>query len=92
MPLYEYECPTCGNRFELFRPVTDQRTEVCPQCGSSARRRIAPAGIIFKGSGFYKTDYGSSSGGSPPKDGEGETKTPKDKTTKEKTASKADED
>ena len=60
MPTYEYRCPD-GHEFEKFyRKISDAGAEVaCPQCGKIAQRRIsAGAGLVFKGSGFYITDYG----------------------------------
>jgi len=61
MPTYEYECKDCGHSFELFQSMTEIRMEKCPQCGGILRRLIGKGtGIIFKGSGFYATDYRSS--------------------------------
>ena len=60
MPTYEYECKDCGHSFELFQSMTETRLEECPQCGGVLRRLIGMGtGIIFKGSGFYATDYRS---------------------------------
>ncbi|MEO0091240.1 MAG: zinc ribbon domain-containing protein [candidate division WOR-3 bacterium] len=58
MPTYEYECETCHHKFEEFQKITDKPLKKCPQCGNKVRRLIsAGAGLIFKGSGFYITDY-----------------------------------
>ena len=60
MPTYEFECPT-GHQFDKFyRKISDAPVEVpCPECGQTAQRRLSGgAGLIFKGSGFYITDYG----------------------------------
>ena len=61
MPTYEYYCsdPTCGNEFECFQSMKDPVLSECPKCGKSTlKRKIGTgAGIIFKGSGFYETDY-----------------------------------
>jgi len=58
MPTYEYECGKCGARFELFQSITAATTADCPKCSSKAHRLIGSgAGFIFKGSGFYATDY-----------------------------------
>jgi putative FmdB family regulatory protein len=59
MPLYEYECDACGQRFEVIRKFSDPPLEVCTKCGNGPVRRLpsSPA-IQFKGSGFYITDYG----------------------------------
>ncbi len=62
MPTYEYECDQCGERFEEFQQITARPLETCPACGGPVRRLIGPgAAIIFKGSGFYATDYGRGS-------------------------------
>jgi putative FmdB family regulatory protein len=57
MPIYEYECEKCDFRFELRRSFSDNGGGICPQCGCEAQRRFAQVPIIFKGSGFYVTDY-----------------------------------
>ena len=58
MPTYDYECRSCGHSFEAFQKMSDKPLENCPKCGSKVKRLIgAGAGIIFKGSGFYATDY-----------------------------------
>lgn len=58
MPTYEYECRKCGHRFERFQSITAAPVKTCPQCrGRVARLLSGGAGIIFKGSGFYQTDY-----------------------------------
>ncbi|MGD2105961.1 MAG: zinc ribbon domain-containing protein [Anaerolineae bacterium] len=56
MPLYEYECESCGVRFERRQHMEDEPVEVCPECSGNVHRLIQPVGIIFKGSGFYVTD------------------------------------
>ncbi len=57
MPIYEYECTSCGHRFEKRQRFSDEPLATCPTCGNTVRRLLYPAGIIFKGSGFYVTDY-----------------------------------
>lgn len=65
MPTYEYKCNECGNNFEEFQSITDEPIKTCPQCNGSVRRLIgAGAGPIFKGSGFYQTDYKNNSANS----------------------------
>jgi len=62
MPTYQYECTKCGYTFEAFQKITDEPVKVCPKCGSPVKRLISGGmGIIFKGSGFYTTDYKRSS-------------------------------
>lgn len=58
MPTYEYLCQTCSHRFETWQKMTDDPLTTCPECGNGIRRVLYPAGIVFKGSGFYKTDNG----------------------------------
>ena len=61
MPTYEYECQKCGHRFEEFQSMKDAALTKCPQCKGKLKRLVgAGAGFIFKGSGFYTTDYRSS--------------------------------
>jgi putative FmdB family regulatory protein len=61
MPTYEYECKKCG-RFEQFQRITEGKLKKCPTCKGPVKRLLgAGAGIIFKGSGFYQTDYRSES-------------------------------
>ena len=62
MPTYDYECKACHHRWELFQSIKAEPEKKCPKCGKrQAQRVIGPgAGIIFKGSGFYQTDYRSS--------------------------------
>src|SRR5438876_6051891 len=61
MPTYEYECDACGHKFEKFHSITAAPIKKCPECGKSKVRRLigTGAGLIFKGSGFYITDYRS---------------------------------
>ena len=92
MPTYEYKCDACGAQFERFQSITAEPIKRCPECGKAKVRRLigTGAGLIFKGSGFYITDYrdssykdkakaesGSSSAGTPsdaPSNGKSETK------------------
>ncbi|MDO9542725.1 MAG: zinc ribbon domain-containing protein, partial [Kiritimatiellia bacterium] len=60
MPTYEYECKKCNRIFEVFQGITAKPLRKCPDCKGKIRRLIGRgAGIIFKGSGFYQTDYRS---------------------------------
>lgn len=58
MPTYDYQCTACSNAFEKFQQISAKPLRRCPMCGGALRRLIGPgAGVIFKGSGFYETDY-----------------------------------
>ncbi len=57
MPVYEYSCAECGERFEQYRKVTARSAARCPECGGRGQKVFRPVGIIFKGSGFHCTDY-----------------------------------
>jgi putative FmdB family regulatory protein len=63
MPTYEYTCDHCGHHFELFQQMTDPVKRKCPECGRRALRRLVGpgAGVLFRGNGFYQTDYRSDS-------------------------------
>lgn len=63
MPTYEYICENCGCEFERFQSITARPLRKCPECGKSTLKRLVGtgSGIIFKGSGFYQTDYRSES-------------------------------
>ena len=62
MPTYEYECKDCGYKFEVFQNMTDKPLKKCSVCGGTVERLIGTgSGIIFKGGGFYATDYRSKS-------------------------------
>ena len=57
MPLYDYQCSDCGHRFELRQGFDADSKQECPRCQGMARRRFHSVGVIYKGSGFYTTDY-----------------------------------
>ncbi len=58
MPTYDYECTECKHSFEAFQQMNDKLLTECPECGAKLKRLIGSgSGIIFKGSGFYSTDY-----------------------------------
>jgi putative FmdB family regulatory protein len=74
VPTYGYHCSRCQAEFEVFQRMTDEPVADCPTCGSPGRRLFYPAGIVFKGSGFYKTDSrarATASGGQDKKAGPG---------------------
>jgi putative FmdB family regulatory protein len=72
MPIYLYQCDSCGVRFERMQRMSEAPLADCPECDGHVHRIIQPVGIIFKGSGFYVTDNrsGSSSTLTPPKEAE----------------------
>ena len=89
MPTYEYKCSACGHAFEQFQSMSAPPVKKCPQCGKAKVKRLlgTGAGIIFKGSGFYITDYrdasykekakaeaGTTGGGDGKSDGQAESK------------------
>jgi putative FmdB family regulatory protein len=63
MPTYDYECDACGHSFELFQSISEPVKKKCPECGKPKLRRLFGTGaaVMFKGSGFYQTDYRSES-------------------------------
>ncbi len=104
MPTYEYVCDQCGHAFEEFQSITAKPLRKCPACRKSALRRLigTGAGILFKGSGFYQTDYrtdsykkaaekengGSSTKSDSKKDSKTETKATKSESTSATTEKK----
>lgn len=74
MPTYEYACPKCGHEFEQFQSMRDEPLKKCPKCKKAGLKRLVGggAGLIFKGTGFYITDYKNKSGGK--KEGGGDSK------------------
>ena len=63
MPTYDYECDACGHEFELFQSISEPLKRKCPECSKLKLRRLFGTGaaVVFKGSGFYETDYRSES-------------------------------
>ncbi|MEV4221945.1 FmdB family zinc ribbon protein [Nonomuraea sp. NPDC049725] len=65
MPTYQYACNDCGEQLEVVQKFTDDALTVCPACQGNLRKVFSAVGIVFKGSGFYKTDNRSSSTSAP---------------------------
>ncbi|MBN1125128.1 MAG: zinc ribbon domain-containing protein [Sedimentisphaerales bacterium] len=93
MPTYEYACENCGHEFEQFQSITARALRKCPRCGKLKLNRLlgTGAGIIFKGSGFYETDYRSKSYTEAQKKESGANSTTKDDKKTDTKESKASE-
>lgn len=63
MPIYEYRCTACNDQHEIIQKISDPPLAHCPKCGGEMKKLFSSPAIQFKGSGFYKTDYASSSSG-----------------------------
>lgn len=86
MPIYEYKCDACKGRIEVMQRLSDAALSVCSTCGGALHKLISPSGLMFKGSGWYITDYTKKSGASDQKEG-GEKKSPtSDASTESKSA------
>lgn len=64
MPVYAYGCKDCGHAFDIRQSFTDEALTVCPECGGTLRKQFNTVGVVFKGSGFYRTDSRSTSSSS----------------------------
>ncbi|MEU0266746.1 FmdB family zinc ribbon protein [Nocardioides sp. NPDC006303] len=64
MPTYQYACTECGHAFDQFQSFSDASLTECPECGGKLRKVFSAAGVVFKGSGFYRTDSRSGSSSS----------------------------
>ena len=90
MPIYGYRCTNCGHEFEVYQKMSDGPVEVCPKCQSKVARVLYPTGVVFKGSGYYSTDYkaSSSNGSGSSNNTEGKTESkPESKPESKSTAS-----
>jgi putative FmdB family regulatory protein len=76
MPTYEYTCRACGESLEAFQQFTDDPLTTCPACGGELRKVFRSVGIVFKGSGFYKTDSRGSSSATKPAPSESSSSSP----------------
>ena len=93
MPTYEYECLACKTRFERFQKFADPPVTECPECGNTVRKVLFAAGIVFKGSGWYKTDSRpstSENGSSTASPSDAKTETKSDAKTETKSDGKSE--
>ena len=89
MPIYEYQCTQCNERHEIIQRFSDAPLTHCPQCGGDMKKLVSSPAIQFKGSGFYKTDYASSSSGSGSKSSESKSETKSESKAETKSESKS---
>jgi putative FmdB family regulatory protein len=75
VPTYQYQCTECGNALEVRQSFTDDALTVCPSCDGTLRKVFNAVGVVFKGSGFYRTDSRSSATSGSPAAGRSDTKT-----------------
>jgi putative FmdB family regulatory protein len=75
VPTYQYQCTDCGNALEVRQSFTDDALTVCPSCDGTLRKVFNAVGVVFKGSGFYRTDSRSSTSSGSPAAGKSDTKT-----------------
>jgi putative FmdB family regulatory protein len=94
MPTYDYRCEQCGHEMDVFQGITEDALTTCEKCGAESLRRLigSGAGIIFKGSGFYETDYKRSRSSSSKDDSKSESKPEKKPETKSEAKPKKSDD
>ena len=71
MPIYGYRCRNCGHEFEILQKMSDAPLKTCPKCSGELAKILYPAGVIYKGSGYYSTDYKSGKSSSSKSAGNG---------------------
>jgi putative FmdB family regulatory protein len=81
MPTYEYVCKTCGHHLEVVQAFTDAALTICPNCDGELKKIFGNVGIVFKGSGFYKTDSRGTAASTPPSAAKTESTTTTTETT-----------
>ena len=100
MPIYGYRCGSCGHQFEILQKMSDVPLQTCPKCSGRLTKIVYPAGIIYKGSGYYSTDYkgggkaaskAAENGAKSDSDGSGESKPATESKSESKSESKASE-
>lgn len=93
MPTYGYRCGSCGHEFEIQQRMSDEPLKACPKCGGKLAKILYATSAIFKGSGYYTTDYknvGKASGNGSVKSGEGSSETKPDAKPETKSESKSE--
>lgn len=90
MPTYQYRCADCGHQLEVVQSFTDEALTRCPECAGQLRKQFSAVGVVFKGSGFYRTDSGASGNGKRPSEGAKDGDSSKDKSTSTSTSSSSD--
>ena len=91
MPLYEYQCLSCGKRTEILQRLDEAPLAACPECGGEVKKLISSPAFQFKGSGFYATDYaGKKAGAESKSEGKSESKSEAKSETKAGEGAKAD--
>ena len=91
MPLYEYQCDTCGQRFEAIRKFSDPPLEVCAKCGKGPiTKLVSSPAFTFKGTGFYITDYAKKNSPSPSESSSGDSKAKSDTKAESKSETKTE--
>ena len=92
MPIYEYQCQSCGKRTELLQRMADPPLATCPECGGEVKKLLSAPAVQFKGSGWYVTDYAGKSGKPAESKSESKTETKPESKTETKSESKASSD
>lgn len=90
MPTYQYACTECGHELEAVQAFSDEPLTVCPACEGRLRKLFGSVGIVFKGSGFYRTDSRASSSSSSSSDSSGSADKPASTSTEAKPAAKTE--
>ena len=88
MPTYQYACTECGHAFEQFQSFSDDALTTCPECEGRLRKLFNAVGVVFKGSGFYRTDSRSESGSGSSGSGSNGSSAPSTPPSKESSSSK----
>lgn len=99
MPIYGYRCRSCGHEFEILQKMSDAPLQTCPKCSGQLAKIVYPAGVIYKGSGYYSTDYkgggkaaspAASNGAKSDSDGSGESKPATESKSESKSESRSE--